>query len=453
MAAKVRQIQGAWWVVTHHQGNRQHKRIGSTRADKRQAEEIAKKVNATIALGQFSVGDARAESAAPIPFADFAGLWLEREMLLPRERGDANAPAEKTVRLAEAHIRLRLNPELGGRNLREMTKSDVQHVFDWCLTREPHWSPRTIEMTLSALSRIFAYAEAKELVDSNPVAAWRRARGRRRSPGIQPVARENVLDSAELRQLLETAAEAEPEWLSFITFLADTGARLGEASALLWLDVNLDSGTARIRRSFSDGKTLSTTKTGRERTVELSSRVLAALAESKPDIVGGESLVFPNRSGGFIDPHNFRARPFRRIVERALGPNRDFSPHGLRHTFASLHLALGTNIKWLQNMGGWASAKLLLDLYGHFLPTESTGFADAIGGSKRQYTAPKQRAVAASSRVIPKSRARPKGLLAPREGFEPPTRCLEGSCSIQLSYRGAAGRTFGGWARPLAADQ
>ena len=26
--------------------------------------------------------------------------------------------------------------------------------------------------------------------------------------------------------------------------------------------------------------------------------------------------------------------------------------------------------------------------------------------------------------------------VAPREGIEPPTRCLEGSCSIQLSYRG-----------------
>ena len=38
MAAKVRQIQGAWWVVTHHQGKRQKKRVGSTRADKRQAE-------------------------------------------------------------------------------------------------------------------------------------------------------------------------------------------------------------------------------------------------------------------------------------------------------------------------------------------------------------------------------------------------------------------------------
>lgn len=35
-----------------------------------------------------------------------------------------------------------------------------------------------------------------------------------------------------------------------------------------------------------------------------------------------------------------------------------------------------------QNMGGWASAKLLLGLYGHFLATERTGFLDAIGGSE-----------------------------------------------------------------------
>ena len=38
---------------------------------------------------------------------------------------------------------------------------------------------------------------------------------------------------------------------------------------------------------------------------------------------------------GFIDVHNFRARAFRRVVERALGPGRRFKPHGLRHTFAS----------------------------------------------------------------------------------------------------------------------
>ncbi len=47
-------------------------------------------------------------------------------------------------------------------------------------------------------------------------------------------------------------------------------------------------------------------------------------------------------------------------------------------------------------MGGWSSAKLLLDLYGHYLPRESTGYADAVSdrskpidaAPKRPYTAP-----------------------------------------------------------------
>ena len=33
--------------------------------------------------------------------------------------------------------------------------------------------------------------------------------------------------------------------------------------------------------------------------------------------------------------------------------------------------------------------------------------------------------------------------LAPREGFEPPTQSLEGSCSIRLSYRGLFPYTSG----------
>ena len=74
---------------------------------------------------------------------------------------------------------------------------------------------------------------------------------------------------------------------------------------------------------------------------------------------------------------------FRKIVRKVFEPGRSFSPHGLRHTFASLHMARGTNLKWIQSMGGWASAKLLLDLYGHYLKTESSGFADTIAAPRR----------------------------------------------------------------------
>jgi hypothetical protein len=33
--------------------------------------------------------------------------------------------------------------------------------------------------------------------------------------------------------------------------------------------------------------------------------------------------------------------------------------------------------KWVLEQGGWTTAKLLLDTYGHFMPSESRGFSDA----------------------------------------------------------------------------
>jgi len=134
------------------------------------------------------------------------------------------------------------------------------------------------------------------------------------------------------------------------------------------------------------------TKTGRERILELSTRLREVLAGERPHIYGDDALAFPSEAGGLLDPHNFRERVFRRAVSKALGAGRRFTPHGLRHTFASLHMARGTNLKWIQAQGGWASAKLLLDTYGHFLPTETTGCADALSGDPgRPYTAPRVR--------------------------------------------------------------
>jgi Phage integrase family len=232
-----------------------------------------------------------------------------------------------------------------------------------------------------------------------------------------------------------------------ILFLADTGARLGEATALRWTDLDLEKGTARIARSFSGGRYLSPTKTGRGRTVELSARLREALSAERPDLFGAEALVFPNEAGGLMDPHNFRDRVFRRLVERVLGQGRRFTPHGLRHTFASLHLASATNLKWVQAQGGWASAKMLLDTYGHFIPADTTGYADALAGAPGRPQAAPDAAGDRVAEAMAHSRAGGKrestcgyapNVMAPRAGIEPATRCLEGSRSIPLSYRGPA---------------
>ena len=57
-------------------------------------------------------------------------------------------------------------------------------------------------------------------------------------------------------------------------------------------------------------------------------------------------------------------------LRKAFGRVRRVTPHMLRHTFASLHMARGTNLLWIQKAGGWSSANVLLDVYGHFMPTQ-----------------------------------------------------------------------------------
>lgn len=43
---------------------------------------------------------------------------------------------------------------------------------------------------------------------------------------------------------------------------------------------------------------------------------------------------------------------------------------------------------WIQQIGGWASAKLLLNVYGHFIPTETEGYADNLASPDGPYAAP-----------------------------------------------------------------
>ena len=71
MAAKVVWYRNAWWVRTHHRRKKKDRRVGPTKADKRQADEIARKINAAIALGTFAISEPADE---PLP----CGAQLER---------------------------------------------------------------------------------------------------------------------------------------------------------------------------------------------------------------------------------------------------------------------------------------------------------------------------------------------------------------------------------------
>jgi hypothetical protein len=104
MAAKVRFINGSWWVVVHHQGRRRKKLIGK---DKRTAERVAKQIQAKLVLGEF---DVQRGGERKVPFSGFAEDWLRREVEIPIERNQKEHLAPGTARVYRLQVDLHLSP-------------------------------------------------------------------------------------------------------------------------------------------------------------------------------------------------------------------------------------------------------------------------------------------------------------------------------------------------------
>jgi len=53
--------------------------------------------------------------------------------------------------------------------------------------------------------------------------------------------------------------------------------------------------------------------------------------------------------------------------------------HDLRHTYASIQIDLGANIKYIQNQMGHSTIKLTLDTYGHLMKDVNQEAANRLG--------------------------------------------------------------------------
>ena len=78
-----------------------------------------------------------------------------------------------------------------------------------------------------------------------------------------------------------------------------------------------------------------------------------------------EWLVFTNSDGGPTDPRNFARRQFKLAVRMAgIGKDRFLD---LRHSFGSLKIEQGENIKYVQVQIGHSDIQGTLNVYAHLL--------------------------------------------------------------------------------------
>lgn len=105
----------------------------------------------------------------------------------------------------------------------------------------------------------------------------------KRPKGAQGERRTDYLTAEQLLDVLGVSEKADAEWHAFLTLLAYTGLRLGEALALRCDKLDLGGSRATV------GKT----KNGEARTVHLPPVVVAALGNHPRGLDRGDSRVFP----------------------------------------------------------------------------------------------------------------------------------------------------------------
>lgn len=267
-------------------------------------------------------------------------------------------------------IHLHINPVIGKVPLTALTRQHVDLVMD---TARPKLKPSTLALLRVTLGTALAAAVKWELVDRNVVKLTE-------APRV-PHREQHFLDPAGAQRLLAVIAESDyaPIYLTMLT----TGLRVGEALALRWSDVELDAGqlsvTHTLHRVDGEFQLLEPKTASSRRTIRLSAVTVAALCahRAQQDIVtlDGSGLVFPSATGAPIEAGNVR-RCFARLLKRAGFPK--MRVHDLRHSWATIQLAMGTPAKVVQEQLGHSSIGTTMDTYSHVVPAMMQAAADAM---------------------------------------------------------------------------
>ena len=158
-----------------------------------------------------------------------------------------------------------------------------------------------------------------------------------------------------------------------------TGLRRGELLGLKWEDLDLEQCTLRVQRQVSriNGEVVEAPlKTKNSyRTISLGEDAVGILKKQKKKC-GDSEYVFPSPTGGPISPDSV-IQMLHRVLKRAGLPKVRF--HDLRHTFATVALQNGVDIKTVSGMLGHYSAGFTLDTYAHVTTQAQREAAKTMG--------------------------------------------------------------------------
>lgn len=291
----------------------------------------------------------------------YSGKWLEL----------CGGLKSATVDNYERNLRLHILPALGRTRLRAINRGQVKELL--AAKRREGLSRGSVQLVLATLRSMLAAAVDDELIEANVALGLGRSMRLQqsrtdRAEGIK------AMTGEQLVAFLDAASAAVPAWHGLFWVMSRSGVRLGEGLGLQWDDLDADHRQLRVERSWTRDGLVSTPKSGHGRTVDLSPTAADALPtvvrlsvehrETTRETTRETPWMFPGADGR-PRAHEAAQAAFRRA--RARAGLREFTPHCLRHTFASILLAAGVPAQYVQQQLGHSSIQLTVDTYGRYL--------------------------------------------------------------------------------------
>ena len=345
-------------------------------------------------LAELEAGEPVATSA--MLEAQSVGDYLNDWIAGPPQSKSGGTIAPVTVQSYRRAIDLYVIPHIGHIPIRQLKPAHVEGMLK--ALRDDGKSGNTQTLARSVLRRALRRAEQHGLVDRNVAQI---ADG----PSVDAKQGKTLtVDQAKsLIEYVTTPKEDPKEALKHNAILRQSaawivalslGLRRGELLGLTWQNIDFERRTVHIDQSLKrlpkHGLIRSNPKTKTSRrtiympdTVAVSLRSHRATQAAERLIAGpewddrplGVDLVFRSPMGTATDPDNFRQLTYRATLE-ALGER--WSPHGLRHSAASILLAQGVPLKTISEILGHSSIRITADIYAHLGQPAMTEAATAM---------------------------------------------------------------------------
>lgn len=293
----------------------------------------------------------------------------------------------------EDAIEVRIKPyDIANIQLANLSPNLCQQYINELVNSKKKYSLATITKTYNLLNNCLNYAEGVGDINKNPMTYVKLPSADK----VQTPVKETMFFTYDEVKIICTQARKtynnnKPIYYygDIIILLIYTGMRIGECLGLKWEDIDFENNTICIdntiavvsNRDFNSNKKTMTTDTSPKtkksiRTIPISKNAKEALQHFQSlckQPINPKSYIVVSQNGNISNSRNIR-RTLDSILEgcglKEKGVNKGYGLHSLRHTFVSMLLAKGADIKVISELVGHEKVSTTYNIYAHLIPEQ-----------------------------------------------------------------------------------